>query len=237
MFELAVLLLIAIWVAGIVLGLFVVVIGIGVSNLAGVAEMGLYSLEDKLNHLVIRLSREEKILEALNYQKSKIEEAFVMGRMMKAILDRNPRLHTVEILDIAKSVHYWADRYAFDPLLILAVIVQESDCRPRAIGGSGEVGLMQVRPMTHEFIDPDKKGSLFEPDKNIEIGVRYLDYCREVTKKYAGGDKKKNLKLALAAYNLGHNGAVSRLESENRYLPMFYAVEVLMEYFAMRKGG
>lgn len=81
-----------------------------------------------------------------------------------------------------------------DPNLVKAVIKAESDFDPMAISSAGAVGLMQLMPKTAEQLnvfDP------FNPEENIEAGVRYLSYLLNSFK----GD----LKMSLAAYNAGEN--------------------------------
>lgn len=82
------------------------------------------------------------------------------------------------------------------PELAEAVATVESGFDPRAVGGVGEVGLMQVLPSTARmlgFSEPLPK--LFEPETNVRYGVRYLagawrltgeDICASVMKYRAG---------------------------------------------------
>ncbi|CAO4157291.1 lytic transglycosylase domain-containing protein [Methylorubrum extorquens] len=77
-----------------------------------------------------------------------------------------------------------------------AVAQIESGYNPAAIGGVGEIGLMQVRPTTAAMLG--FKGSaaeLAQPEVNIRYGVRYLaeawrlsngDLCRALMKYRAG---------------------------------------------------
>lgn len=53
--------------------------------------------------------------------------------------------------------------------LLAAIAMQESSCQPGAIGGAGELGLMQV---TGEKCPQD--GDCLDPQTNIYIGARYL---------------------------------------------------------------
>ena len=59
--------------------------------------------------------------------------------------------------------------------LALAVVQVESNFNPRARGGAGEVGLMQIKPATARGIG--YKGSikaLYNPDTNLAWGMKYL---------------------------------------------------------------
>lgn len=97
-----------------------------------------------------------------------------------------------------------AERYKVDPLLIKAVIWQESRFDPNARGKAGEIGLMQIMELTAEEwaeaerIQGFKHAHLFEPTRNIHCGAWYL---AKVMKRYTNCDDP--LPYALADYNAG----------------------------------
>lgn len=91
-----------------------------------------------------------------------------------------------------------------DPLLVAAVIQQESSFDPRAVSRSGARGLMQLMPGTGRQIarklkEPYRLALLYEPDKSIDFGTEYL---AGMLKRFDG-----RVELALAAYNGGPNRA------------------------------
>ncbi len=81
-----------------------------------------------------------------------------------------------------ESVWRWAREYEVDPLLIWAVMREESGFRPTAVSSSGARGLMQLLPSTARWIAEKKLGIpfqedlLFDPDYNIRLGPGYLRY-------------------------------------------------------------
>lgn len=89
-------------------------------------------------------------------------------------------------------VHEKATKYKLDPLLVKAVIKTESNWNEWAVSRKGAIGLMQLMPATAREMNIRNP---FNPEENIEGGVRYLRYLLE---RFNG-----DLTLALAAYNAG----------------------------------
>jgi soluble lytic murein transglycosylase-like protein len=90
-----------------------------------------------------------------------------------------------------------AEKNGLPPDIADAVAAIESGYDPGAIGGVGEIGLMQVRPETAAMLG--FKGDLAElarPDINIHYGVTYLGQAWRL----AGGDPCR----ALMKYRAGH---------------------------------
>lgn len=87
-----------------------------------------------------------------------------------------------------------ARKYNIEPSLIKAIITAESKWNPTAISKKGAIGLMQLMPST---IKDMQVNNPFDPEENIEGGVRYL---RLLLDKFKG-----DLTLTLAAYNAGPN--------------------------------
>jgi Rod binding domain-containing protein len=89
-------------------------------------------------------------------------------------------------------VNQAASKYNVNPVLIKAVIWQESGGDPKAVSSKGAKGLMQLMDSTARMLGIK---DLFDIRQNIFGGVKYLD---ALLKKF-GGDVRK----ALAAYNAG----------------------------------
>lgn len=122
--------------------------------------------------------------------------------------------------------------YATDPLLILAVVAQESHGNPNARGRvrsgkfSGALGLMQIKLETAKSMSArfglkiETEEDLLRPEINVTVGTAYLI---RLIAKYG------NWKDALVAYNLGHS-AVDRLLEQGNPLPTTYYERVIAKY-------
>jgi soluble lytic murein transglycosylase len=93
-----------------------------------------------------------------------------------------------------------AAEFDVDPLLIWAIMRQESRFDPEAFGYVGERGLMQVLPSTQAWIaeqleEDISPGEGFTPEASIRMGAWFLRFLLD----YYDGD----LELAITAYNGG----------------------------------
>jgi len=88
--------------------------------------------------------------------------------------------------------------HGVDPILVVAIIENESGFRRNAVSSRGARGLMQLTPETGQWMGAE---DLHDPAENIEAGVRYLHYL--------AGRFNGDLAMQLAAYNAGE-GAVLR---------------------------
>ena len=102
---------------------------------------------------------------------------------------------------VSRAVLKHARRHNVDPLLVLAVVEQESRFNAKAKGRHGEIGLMQIKPDTATWM-ASKMGmraprarDLWNPETNVKWGVAYLAYLH-------GRYSKMGL-VFLDAYNMG----------------------------------
>ena len=110
-------------------------------------------------------------------------------------------------LPYREYVEQHAERHGLDPLLVAAVIREESGFDPRARSAVGARGLMQLMPRTASWAAP-REGiagfdvvDLEDPETNIRLGCWYLAY---LSRQFDG-----QLPLMLAAYN-GGEGNLAR---------------------------
>jgi len=88
-----------------------------------------------------------------------------------------------------------------DPILVAALIRQESAFNATIVSSAGAVGLMQVMPATGRQLAGSEgprdfsSASLRSPEINVHLGTRFLD---DMLERYGG-----ELPLVLSAYNAG----------------------------------
>ncbi|WP_444931861.1 transporter substrate-binding domain-containing protein [Microbulbifer sp. SSSA002] len=142
-----------------------------------------------------------------------------------------------------KLVKESAFKYDFDWRMIVAQMWQESNFNPKAVSPVGAQGLMQVMPATAEemgFPPP-----LFEPERGIKAGVKYMDWVRDRFNPALPTVNK--LWFTLASYNAGYGHLLDaqRLAKELGLDPnvWFDNVEVAMlklaqpQYFKRARYG
>ena len=116
----------------------------------------------------------------------------------EAILALRPQSYTTPFdAKIAAA----ARRHRVDPLLLHAVITQESRYKDRAVSHAGARGLMQVMPATGRSLGVRNADHLFDAETNINAGAKLLSSL--------WGRLDGNIDLVLAAYNAGE-GAVRK---------------------------
>jgi soluble lytic murein transglycosylase-like protein len=113
------------------------------------------------------------------------------------ILSTRPASYSTTFDDTIQQV---AIRHSVDPLLLHAVIKQESGYRQRVRSHAGAQGLMQIMPATGATLGVHFS-QLGDAEINIDAGARLL---KKLYYRYAG-----NFTLVLAAYNAGE-GAVAK---------------------------
>ena len=99
-------------------------------------------------------------------------------------------IKTLKYKNVVESI---SNEHDVDCNLVKAIIYIESGYNESAVSNKGAVGLMQVLPATARYIngcDVD----LFDPQMNIETGIKYLKYLQA---------SFQELTVVLAAYNAG----------------------------------
>lgn len=144
----------------------------------------------------------------------------------EAVLERQRERLTASLaeqfavpMDLAKDIHWAADREQIDPELAFGLVRAESSFRATVVSPVGAVGLTQLMPSTARWLVPGtSRKQLLDPRTNLRVGFRYL---RQLIDQYEGDER-----LALTAYNRGP-GTVDKLISRGRDPENGYADMVL----------
>jgi hypothetical protein len=97
--------------------------------------------------------------------------------------------------DVDLLISQVAKQYGVDPVLVRAVVRQESNFNPGATSHRGAKGLMQLMDPTAGDYGVTDPQTMYDPAKNLDAGVQHL---KRLLGKYPGDES-----MALAAYNAG----------------------------------
>jgi soluble lytic murein transglycosylase len=153
-------------------------------------------------------SRQHK--QILDQQADEIKKLKDKLRIIGAIEEHQRGLSASEVSQLADVIYQESQKYVFDPLLIMAVIMTESSFKKNQISDFGAQGLMQILPSTahavarRQGISWLNEFDLYNPALNVKLGIAYLF---ELIFKF------KSLKQGVMAYNMGE----STIEEYNRY--------------------
>ncbi|MBC7741182.1 MAG: lytic transglycosylase domain-containing protein [Bdellovibrionaceae bacterium] len=121
--------------------------------------------------------------------------------------------------DLTQSILKLSKKHGYDPIFLLAVIRTESQFNPNAIGSAGEIGLMQIKPDTAEWICKKHKikwlgaAKLKNPQYNVLVGAHYFEYLKKTLKSQSA--------RYINAYNMGINN-LQRLPASERNVGPYY---------------
>ncbi|NDG84923.1 MAG: hypothetical protein EBX52_07790 [Proteobacteria bacterium] len=143
-----------------------------------------------------------------------------------------PKKHKARAQEVSNALVNAAEEFDLDPVFLMAVVQNESSFDPGKKGSAGEIGVMQILPVTAKWIaglyslDYSGPKSLYDPVTNIWIGAALIDRLRHQF------DSQGH--LYLSAYNLGPK-KVRTLISANK-IPKAYVKAVLNRYIALYDG-
>ena len=182
--------------------------------------------------LLVYLIQENFGLERqINFQQKRIGELEEKLQIFKAIDDFQIGFSKEEVYDLANVIHEESQRYDYDPMFILAIILTESSFKKGQKSSVGALGLMQVVPFVgkdlaeRSGLDWDGSHSLYDPQLNIRLGTLHL--FEQIL-------KFNDVKRAIVAYNMGET-RVRGMVRENRPLPKRYLNKVMQNYAMLKE--
>lgn len=129
-------------------------------------------------------------------------------------------------------ISFSAEKHNVDPVLVKALIYQESKFKEDAVGKSGEMGLMQIKFCAVEdwanaqHFPMPSRDEIFKPELNIEIGTWYL---ARAIKFWQSSKYKYSVVLGLCEYNAGRRKMKEWLPSE-KHMEVDIKVSSTREY-------
>ncbi|MDM8538895.1 membrane-bound lytic murein transglycosylase MltF [Desulfobacterales bacterium HSG17] len=150
-----------------------------------------YGLQKKTNHFFAEIRENGQLNEIYNrYYRDLQDFDFVDIRAFhQRIETRLPRYQ--------KLFENICAQYNFDWRLIAAQAYQESHLNPKAQSHAGAYGIMQLTKTTAKSLGVTR---IWDPEQNIQAGVRHLAYLYQLFDKAHGEDRQH---IAFAAYNIG----------------------------------
>jgi soluble lytic murein transglycosylase-like protein len=150
------------------------------------------------------------------------------GKLVRSVVSAPAPSHTQTERkiqpQISELVEQSAKTHNVDPLLVHSMIKVESNYNPYAVSPKGAEGLMQLTPGTARMLGVSNS---FDPEQNIEAGVKYLKYLQGLY---------KDDRLALAAYNAGP-GAVEKYKQVPPYRETQNYVEQVGKRYSNAKAA
>ncbi|NER79183.1 MAG: lytic transglycosylase domain-containing protein, partial [Leptolyngbya sp. SIO1D8] len=110
----------------------------------------------------------------------------------------------------ANAIARWSAQRQLNPLLVTALIRQESRFEPQIRSVVGAAGLMQVMPETAAWIQTQTDivtYNLDDPEDNINLGTWYLDYTHR--------EYSNHSLYAVASYNAGPGNIADWIARQN----------------------
>jgi soluble lytic murein transglycosylase len=122
--------------------------------------------------------------------------------------------HALYPFPFVEVIEQQSQRHDLNPLLVTALIRQESRFEPDIKSKVGAVGLMQMMPKTGAWAAQNlnlKTYTLENPDDNIKLGTWFLDQIHRTF--------KNNSLLAVASYNAGQGNMAKWMQQRKSMDP------------------
>ena len=180
--------------------------------------------------LIYLVSDKFELEKQITFQQKRINVLEEKLQIYNAIKDFQIGFNEQEIGKLANVIYEESDKYHYDPMFVLAIILTESSFKKGQKSYVGARGLMQVVPFVgkdlanRSGIEWNGSETLYDVEKNIKLGTLHLfEQILEF------GDINK----ALVAYNMGETRVRGMLRRKTE-LPDTYLKKVL-ENFKMLK--
>lgn len=189
----------------------------------------IYLLQSTL--LVFLIKDKYELHKIINYQRERLIEMEEKLKIFQVIEDFQIGFNEAEKEQLAAVIFEECDRYNYDPMLIMAVILTESTFKKGQVSHVGARGIMQLMPTTGEDLavrsglDWSGTEQLFDPVTNVRLGTLHL--FEQIL-------KFKDVKRGIIAYNFGESRLRGKLR-QNQPLPGFYFRRIWENYNMLKE--
>lgn len=189
----------------------------------------IYLLQSTL--LVFLIKDKYDLHKIIDYQRARLQEMEEQLKIFQVIEDFQIGFTEDEKAQLASVIFHESNRYSYDPMLIMAVILTESSFKKGQVSHKGARGVMQLLPntgrdlATRSGLGWEGKDQLFDPVTNIRLGTLHL---------FEQIIKFKDVRKAIIAYNLGETRLRGRIR-EHKALPGQYYRRILDNYYMLKE--
>lgn len=176
-----------------------------------------------------RISHAKELL-GKDYNSSMASKLSGGNNLSKALFDKVqkslPAKYKSQSSQVSNTIIREATRYNMDPFFLVAMIKTESNWNPLVRGRHGEIGLMQIKPSTAEWMAKKYKlaysgpMTLENPSANIRLATAYIQHLRT--------NFKARPNNYVNAYNMGPLN-MKRLINQN-IIAKEYSSKVMLNY-------
>jgi len=187
---------------------------------------------DRIADNLTRVLHSQELL-GKSYQRSVVRHTESLTNIGPFILRKVktflPKAYKSQARRITQTILTEAKAFELDPLFLFAVIQTESSFNPKAVGPVGEVGLMQLKETTGDWLAQKNgmrwkgKKTLLDPVQNIRLGAVFLSELRERFDLHG--------QLYVNAYNMGSRTILRKLDKAE--MPKEYSNRVMKRYIAI----
>ncbi len=189
----------------------------------------IYLLQSTL--LVFMIKDKYDLHKIIDFQRARLVEMEEQLKIFQVIEDFQIGFSDDEKVELAKVIFLESNRYNYDPLMIMALIMTESSFKKGQVSHAGARGVMQLLPATGQDLANrsglgwDGMEQLFDPVTNIRLGSLHL---------FEQIIKFKDVKKAIISYNLGETRLRGKIR-EHKPLPAQYYRRILQNYNMLKE--
>lgn len=203
--------------------------GIFLSKPIGLLLVMIYLLQSTL--LVFLIKDKYELHKIIDFQRARLIEMEEKLKIFRVIEDFQIGFNEVEKRQLAGVIIEESNKYSYDPLLVMAVILSESTFKRRQVSGVGARGIMQLMPATgrdladRSGIDLASSEELFNPVTNVKLGTLHL--FEQIL-------KFKDVRKAIISYNLGETRLRGKIRNK-KSIPQKYFKTIWDNYNMLKE--